>query len=371
MQGKLKSVLKNAIGMGRLFHLCVTLPFLFSIFYFGIFANDIYVSESRFIVRSPSKPETNPFGTLLKNSGFSSGDEIHAANDYLLSRDALRELNRNSNVARSYGDSNISLFNRFNPFGWDNSFESLYEYFNKKVEIQYENSTSISRLSVKAFDPQDARRFNEKLLEQAEGLVNRLNGRARNDLLDVAQKEVDRSRSEARHAASALAEYRDRAGIVDPEKQAVSQIQMVSKLQDELIASRIQLQQLRALAPASSEIAPLEGRVDGLENAIAEEMQRAAGGKKSLSNAAAEYQRRLFDDQFAQKQLAATLTALEEARLDTLRKQAYVERIVQPSLPDDAALPHRLRGIFSTLAMGLIIWGILSMLLASFKDHME
>lgn len=371
MQDNLRSVLGKFGGMGRLFHLCVTIPFLVSILYFGIFSSNVYVSESRFIVRSPNKPETNAFGMLLKSSGFSSGDEIHAANDYLLSRDALRELNRNNAVARSYGDASVSLFNRFNPIGWDHSFESLYEYFDGKVEIQYESSTSISRLSVKAFNPQDARRFNEKLLEQAESLVNRLNARARKDLLDVAQKEVDRSRSEARQAASALAEYRDRAGIVDPEKQAVSQIQMVSKLQDELIASRIQLQQLRALVPESSEIAPLQGRVAGLESAITEEMQRAAGGKKSLSNAAAEYQRRLFDDQFAQKQLAATLGALEEARLDTLRKQAYVERIVQPSLPDDAALPHRLRGIFSTLAMGFIAWGILSMLLASFRDHME
>ncbi|MFD2134788.1 hypothetical protein ACFSLT_05245 [Novosphingobium resinovorum] len=98
---------------------------------------------------------------------------------------------------------------------------------------------------------------------------------------------------------------------------------------------------------------------------------RGRGKDGSLSSAAVEYQRLQLDSQFADKQLAATLSALEEARLDAQRKQAYVERIVQPGLPDDALEPHRLRGIFATLVMGLMAWGIFSMLLASVRDHME
>jgi capsule polysaccharide export protein KpsE/RkpR len=134
-------------------------------------------------------------------------------------------------------------------------------------------------LSVRAYDAQDARRFNAGLLDQAEKLVNKLNERSRHDLLDVAQKEVDRARKQAIDAAQALAAYRDQAGVVDPEKQAEVQIQMVSKLQDQLIAARIQLDQMKVLAPASSEIAPLESRIAGLEQSIQSEMQRAAGGR--------------------------------------------------------------------------------------------
>lgn len=373
MEDKLKPLVKKAKGLGPLFHLCVTLPTAIALLYFGVFASDVYVSESRFIVRSPNKPEPSGFGVLLKTVGFSSGsgDEVFAANDYLASRDAMRELNRNGALAKSYGSHDVAVFNRFDPLGYDHSFEALYRYASKKVGVQYETSTSITTLTVRAFNPEDARRFNAGLLEQAEKLVNRLNQRARTDLLDVAQREVARSRSQARQASEALAAYRDRVGIVDPEKQAEVQIQMVSKLQDQLIASRIQLQQLRTLAPGSSEIAPLQDRIAGLQKSIDAEMQRAAGGKGSLSRAAVEYQRLLFDEQFSGKQLTASLSALEEARLEGLRKQAYVERIVEPNLSDDASEPHRFRGIFATFALGLIAWGILSMLLASLRDHVE
>jgi capsular polysaccharide transport system permease protein len=280
-----KSLVKKAAGLGVLFHVCVTAPTLLATLYFGLFASNVYISESRFIVRSPSKPEASGMGVLLKTVGFSSGsgDEVFAANDYLASRDAMRELNRNEAVERAYGPGHASWIDRFDPLGYDHSFESLYRYFGKKVSVQFESSTSITTLSVRAYDAQDARRFNAGLLDQAEKLVNKLNERSRHDLLDVAQKEVDRARKQAIDAAQALAAYRDQAGVVDPEKQAEVQIQMVSKLQDQLIAARIQLDQMKVLAPASSEIAPLESRIAGLEQSIQSEMQRAAGAEVTLA----------------------------------------------------------------------------------------
>ena len=63
------------------------------------------------------------------------------------------------------------------------------------------------------------------------------------------------------------------------------------------------------------------------------------------------------------------MNSLEEARNEARRKQAYVERIVQPSLPDEAQEPRRLRGIFATFVLGLIAWAILTMLLAGIREH--
>lgn len=358
--------------LGWLFYACVVLPTIFAFLYFVIFASDVYISEARFIVRSPNKPETTGFGVLLKTVGFSNaGDEIFAANDYLISRDALKDLNTRATVSKSYGNARVSIFDRFDPTGFDSSFEDLYQYFKRKVSVEYDSSTSITTLRVKAYNASDAHKFSEALLEQAEGLVNRLNERARNDLLGSTRNEVEQAREQAQKASQALAAYRDRSGIIDPEKQAEVQIQMVSKLQDQLIAARIRLDQVRALASQSTEIEALQSQISGLQTSINQELSRAAGSKSSLSRAAIEYQRLLFDDQFAQKKLAATLTSLEAARVETQNKQAYVERIVQPSLPDEAQEPRRLRGVIAAFVMGMIVWGLLSMLLASFRDHVE
>ena len=65
------------------------------------------------------------------------------------------------------------------------------------------------------------------------------------------------------------------------------------------------------------------------------------------------------------------IDSLEEAKNDARRKQAYVERIVQPNLPDQPLEPRRLRGVIATLALGLVLWGIFSMLLAGAREHKD
>jgi capsular polysaccharide transport system permease protein len=354
----------------RLFLLVVALPTLLATLYFGLFASDVYVSESSFVVRSPDKPAASGLGVLLKSAGFSNaGDEIFAAHEYVQSRDALRSLNRNNAVARAYGNGSISIFDRFNALGLDGSFEDLFDYYRDKVRVEYATTSSITTLSVRAFTPQDAQKFNRELLEQSEELVNRLNNRGRNDLVRFATQEVVEAKLAAREAALALARFRQARGVVDPEKQAAMQLEMVSKLQDELIGARTQLQQLRAMAPENPQIPILEVRVGSLQREIDEQLGLVAGSRRSLSANAAQYQRFQLEREFADRRLAAAMNSLEEARNDARRKQAYVERIVQPSFPDEAKEPKRLRGIFATLILGLVAWAILRMLLAGVREH--
>lgn len=354
----------------RLFLLTVVVPTALAVLYFGLFASDVYVSESRFVVRSPDKPATSGLGVLLKSAGFSNaGDEIFAAHEFVQSRDALKELNRDNAVARAFGNSNVSIFDRFNPLGLSGSFEDLYKYFRGKVTVDYATTSSITTLTVRAYSPQDAQKFNRQLLERSEELVNRLNTRGRSDLVQFATEEVVQAKMAAREAALSLARFRNARGIIDPEKQATLQLQMVSKLQDELIGARTQLQQLRAMAPENPQIPILEVRINSLSREIDEQLGLVAGSRRSLSATAAQYQRFELEREFADRRLAAAMNSLEEARNEARRKQAYVERIVQPSLPDEAQEPRRLRGIFAAFVLGLVAWAIISMLLAGIREH--
>lgn len=367
-----KSFMTSAKKIRPIFIATVVVPTLLSILYFGVLASDVYISESRFIVRSPDKPATSGLGILLKSTGFANaGDEIYAAHDYVLSRDALQALNRKNAFVRAYGASTVSIFDRFNATGMNGTFENLYKYYEKKVEVHQDSASSIVTLTVHSYTPQDARRFNEQLLEMAEATVNKLNERGRQDLIHFAEREVADAKEQSQAAALALSAYRNEAGVIDPEKQAAVQLQMISKVQDELIATRTQLRELRAFAPQSPQVEVLEARAGGLETEINKQLGVVTGDGKSLSSRAARYQRLWLESQFTDKQLASAMASLEEARNEARRKQAYVERIVQPNLPDEALEPRRLRGIFSTLILGLAAWGIISMLLAGMLEHRD
>lgn len=356
--------------LNLLFIATVIVPTATAIAYFGFLASDVYISESTFVVRSPDKPAASGLGVLLKSAGFSNaGDEIFAAHEFVKSRDALRELNRDGAVEKAYGDSGISIFDRFNPLGLNGSFEDLYSYYTNRVGIEFSPTASITTLRVRAYSPATAQDMNRKLLELSESTVNRLNARGRTDLIRVASDEVREAEMTARQAALALARYRNSEGIIDPERQATVQLQMISKLQDELIAARTQLQQLRSIAPENPQIPILQVRVNQLTREIGAQQGQVAGGRRSLSASAAQYQRLQLEREIADRRLAGAMNSLQEAQNEARRKQAYVERISQPSRPDEAREPRRLRGILATFILGLIAWGIATMMIAGVREH--
>ena len=359
-------------GKDKLFLLTVLLPVILSLLYFGVFASDVYVSESRFVVKSPEKPAATGLGAVLQSAGFSNAaNEVYAAQSFATSRDALKAINANKAVEKAYTRPDIFIFDRFNPFGGNGSFEQLYKYFGSKVVLRNDATTSITTFTVRAYTAEDARRFNEQLLTLSEERVNRLNERGRKDLVSYAQKEVDDAKALSRSASLALAAYRNRSGVLDPEKQAEAQLQMVSKLQDMLLAAKSELAQLQRFTPLNPRIPVVRSQLASVQQEIDVQLGKVVGNRGSLAAGAVQYQRLLLDTQFAEKQLTAALLSLETARNESVRQQAYVERIVQPNLPDAPIEPRRLRAILATLALGLIAYGILRMLLAGVREHAQ
>lgn len=358
--------------LGALFWLTVVLPTVLSIIYFGLWASDVYTSESSFVVRSPEKPASSPLGVLLKGVGFAAAhDDSQTVQSFIVSRDALRALDETVQIKKAYASDKVDLLSRFAGVDPDDSFEALFRYYQGKVKVVTDPGTSITTLSLKAFSAQDAVRANQLLLERSEALVNRLNERGRMDLIRYAQTEVEAATRKAKDAALALSVYRNRQGVIDPERQAAAQLQQIAKLQDELIATTTQLAQLKALTPQNPQIQALRARAKSLREEIEAETSKVTGPRQSLSNKAAEFQRLVLESDFANRQLASAMASLESARNEAQRQQIYLERISQPSLPDVAQEPRRLRNILSTFLLGLMAWGILSMLIAGVREHQD
>ena len=205
-----------------------------------------------------------------------------------------------------------------------------------------------------------------------EGLINQLNERGRQDMIRFATAEVSVAEQKAKDAALALSAFRNDKVVFDPERQSTLQLQLTSKLQDEIIATRTQLSQVRSVSPDNPQVPALEKRVASLQTEMDAEMAKVAGNSTgSLTNKAAEYERLALERVFADKQLASAVTSLEQARNDAQRKQLYLERIVQPNKPDVALEPRRLRAIFTTFILGLIVMGVLSILIAGVREHKD
>lgn len=360
----------RSIQAHKLFWLTVVLPTLMAIFYFGFIAADVYISETRFVVRSPERSMTSPLGMLLKGTGFTrSQDDSYTVQDFMLSRDALRTLDEKLKLRVAYNKGD--MFSRFPGLDWDDSFENMHRYYQKMVGVQLDPVSSIATVTVRAFSIEEAQQINQHLLEMSEALVNQLNERGRQDMIRFAASEVAEAEKKAKLGALTLARYRNENGVIDPEKQSAIPLQQIAKLQDEVITTKSQLAQLQLLAKENPQIPVLKKRIQMLETEIELESAQVAGGGRSLASKAAEFQRLALEKEFADRQLASALASLEQARNEAQRQQLYLERIAQPSLPDAAMEPRRMRSILATLMLGLVAWGVLTMIVAGIREHMD
>src|SRR5580704_5186723 len=84
--------------------LTVVIPTCLAAVYYGSVASDVYISESRFLVRSPQhQSQSGAFGQLLQGAGLShSQDDTYSVHDFILSRDALHELERSADVRNAF-----------------------------------------------------------------------------------------------------------------------------------------------------------------------------------------------------------------------------------------------------------------------------
>lgn len=352
--------------------LTVVIPTATSATYYGVYASDVFISESHFIVRSAHKQAPTGFSAFFQGTGLSrSTDDTYTLHDYMKSRDAMARLDAAKSLREVFGSTSVDRVARFDGFRLDASQESLFKFYQKMITVEFDTTTGISALKVHAFNAEDARRMNEQLLQMGEALVNELNERARKDTIDFAQREVALAEGKSREAAAALSAYRNENAVLDPEKQGAMQLQGLSKLQDELIATTVQITQVKTLSPDNPQLPALQKRLASIQGAIAGETSKVVGGRASLSEKAADYERVAMDRVFAEKQLATALASLEQARADAQRKQLYLERIAQPSLPDVGLEPRRVRSVFATLFVGLLAWGILGMLVAGVREHRD
>jgi capsule polysaccharide export protein KpsE/RkpR len=292
------------------FSIIVVIPTVLAILYYGVIASNVYVTESSFVIHSVSQqaPATG-LGSLLKTTGITglgkADESLAAVSEFITSRDAMREIDEKMNLRQQWSRWWIDPLQRFAPLSISKKYEYLYPYYKKHVTVEMEESSSMCALTVRGFTADQSLQINELLLQSAEQLVNRLNERARKNMIGYAMKEVEAAQKMVKDASDKM--------TVEAAKVAYE------------------------------------------------------GGPLAVKDA--QYQQLLLDREFAKEQLASAMTSLQTARNQAIRQDLYLEIVSKPNLPDVAMEPKRIHNILSVLAVSLLIWGVWSLFIAGVKEH--
>jgi capsular polysaccharide transport system permease protein len=349
----------------------VGLPTLIAGVYFFAVASDLYLSEAKFIVRSPKQVQATGIGALLQSTGLSRAEgDTAAVQDFIVSRDAVRELEQKNDLRAVLSRPEGDLVSRFpGAFFWRKDFEALFSRYDHFVSVETDTSTGVTALRVKAYRPEDAHMLASALLTYSEQLINELNERARRDALDTARREVDRAEQRIAQIQGELTAYRVKQKMLDPKSASAGVLELIGQMNSALATARAQLGELLNNSPNSPQIPLVKTRIVSLDKLIAEERAKLSGETDSVVAKLSEYERLNLQRELGEKALTSAFTSLEAARLEAQRQQLYLETIAQPNLPDYPLYPKRLVSFITVLATCLIAYGLAWLLVANVREH--
>jgi capsular polysaccharide transport system permease protein len=249
------------------------------------------------------------------------------------------------------------------------TLEHLAEAYPRFVSVDYNSGTGISTLQVKAFRPQDAQAIAGALLDGGESVINRLNERADQDTLAETKREIRVADDELVRAETALTTFRNRERLIDPTKSSIVNLDLVGKLQGDIATMRAERAGMAASAPQNPQLAGLDSRIGAYQQQEQTIEAKAAGETNSLAPLIGEYEQLTMERDLAVKEMATAAAAAEQADLEARRKHLYLERISSPNLPDSPAEPHRWNNVGTTFLTLLLIYAMLSLVVAGFREH--
>lgn len=351
---------------------CVVLPTILASIYYGLIAAPQYVSEARFIVRSPSEPQASTLGFALQGVGLASNQtDAFAIHEFIASRDGLEALASKVPLEAILSRPRMDFIARYPRIGQGRNKESLFEAYSRIVTVGYDATSGISTLRVQSFSPRDTQLIASTLLANGEELINRLNDRAYQNAIGEAAVTVIEAQARLVESQRRLSEYRNREQFIDPARSATETSQLIGSLLGQVAALRAERAQLAETAPQSPQLPYLDGRIRAFEGQIEQERRRIAGGTNSLAGKLGEYEDLVLDREAADKALMQARAAADSAAIQARRQQLYLQRVVEPNLAEKPTRPRRIIGILTVLASALALYGIGWLVLASIREHRQ
>ncbi|WP_414129565.1 capsule biosynthesis protein [Rhizobium jaguaris] len=361
------------------FLLMVILPFLASLIYYVFIASDQYVAEARFAVRALSGTSSDDKGDGSggsENSGGPAGllnmrsasQDAYVVTSFIRSTEILKRIGKKLDYRSMFTREDADFLSRFRS---SESDEKFLDYWQNHVSAYIDVSSGIITLKVRAFTPDDSVKLSNDIIQESEALINELSQRARNDIVQSMQADVEKSGKAYADTLTALNQFQHQSGLLSPEAQAKDS----STLLTGLLAQKLEFEtRLFVMKQSHAEGSPtyqqLTLALQSLDAQIDKKKSELTGPENaSLAKALLEYSRLDTDRVIAERLYEASQRNYDAVLAEALRKTLYLAVFVNPTLPDEAVFPHRITTPLIILLGLAVLWTTLSLIWASVQDH--
>lgn len=352
----------------------VVIPFLLTVSYLYLIAQDQYASTAGFTIRTEETGSASALmggiGTLLGGPTSSNAPVLNA---FIQSQDVVQRVHDRLDLIGHYArdwpaDPLFTL--------WPGAtIEDLVWFWRRMVRVHHDSATGLMEIEVRARDPAMARAIAQAIIAESEVMINALNEQARRDTMANAERDVDTALERLREAREALTAFRARTQIVDPAADIQGRMGVINNLQQQLAQALVDHD---LLLTTSNETDPrvrqAQRRIDVINDRIAEERRNFATRDVTVFDT--EYPRLIsqfeslrVDQEFAEQTYRAALTALDAARSNADRQSLFLATFIRPTLAQRAEYPERPLLSFLMLGFLTMIWAVMALVYYSLRDR--
>lgn len=370
------------------FIVIVLVPGLIAATYICFFQSPQYAAEARFTLRGGLPPSMDTIGSLTGAPAMLIVQDTQIIMNYMHSRAMVETLDKTVGLQRLYQKPYIDKFSRLKK---NLPIEKVVAYWKKHLDISIQMPAGIVIMSARAFSPEDAVTLANAAIDASDQLVNRMNDDMRVDAISLTEAMRKRAQAATVVARTNLETARNAEGMLSPEAASTSVMNLIASVQKTLIQMQeeydSQRRYVRADAPqlknlqykmdaAKKQIASLQAEMTqtpapdkaspgsnmrgdndagtgtaGTETANAGEPNKAISGSMSRLNSAT------LEDMIADKIYAASIGALEQARVASETKLMYINTFVRPSTPEQPKYPKPATDVTIVLLALTAAWG--------------
>lgn len=355
-----------------IFLMFVITPLILATLYYGHYATDRYISESRYIIEGNQQQSSDVLGMVSGLTGVSaSSSDSLTVMSYIVSHDFIRNISEEIDLREEYSKQEYDWLARL---AQDSSDEKLLQYWDDNIiNITFDPTSGISTLEVTAFSPETAKKIAFKTLSLTDSFINQLSLESKSDALELAQDEVTKTEIQLLSLREKLTDLNTSEKVISAEQAASAEQNIVAQLKQQLATAEAELKQLNSfMQPNSLKVRSLQNQIRSIQRQVVTQQDKWSdpNSGRTVTSVVIDTEKIKSELAFTERLHISAITGLKQAQLESTQKQRYLDIIVSPHLPDESLAPDRPLSILTVFLASLMIWGIISLILTSIKDHL-
>jgi capsular polysaccharide transport system permease protein len=338
---------------------------LLSGLYYGAISARLFVSESRFAIRS--KEVAAPTGLLAGLMGPPSGlTDITAVSDYIRSPDMLRILEQRHKLRQLYAQPRLDLL-QWLPQGA--SEEDFLAFYRRHVIVKLDREANTVIVQVRSFNPESSLNVADSVIELTGEFVDGMSQKMRSETLKSAKAELEQANRVADSARRKVASFRAAGSDLDPTQSGAAVVGGVAAMEASAAQTRAELASLMTYSqPNAPVVRQLQARLSAINSQIAS-LRAQQSNSAPLSKQVTDFETVQLERANAERTLALAQTAFDQARATAEQREKYVVNIVNPNRPQAPTYPNRVLEFITILIFAMAGYALVSLSIAAVRDH--